>query len=334
MKNTYFSLLFLFIFTLSLHSWQLSAQQVQQTVVAELFSNTRCGICASRVPGFMTQMEQYGDQVLFLSFYTVSPGNCILHQQAKEVNDARVGHYNISGNPTLYLNGERAPNNVWNNAETNINPLINKTTEIEVSSNLSSDGNGFSADIEIIQHESFEPYQETVLQVYVVEKKVIAGNISSYTDHSNVVRKQLTPVMGHVYQSNAGANQLFSYEFEAEDFWDESEIAVVAFLQGADNTIYNASIAENTISSITQTDRRPDYKIYPNPTSDFVNIYSENNKQKTVSIHNLLGSAIHTETFTERRKKISLSELPRGLYLLRVSSPGLPDRTVRLLIER
>ncbi len=334
MKNTYFTFLFLFIFTLSLHSVEISAQQVQQTVVAELFSNTRCGICANRVPGFMSQMEQYSDQVLFFSFYTVSPGNCILHQQAKPVNDARVSHYNISGNPNLFLNGERAPSNVWNNVETNINPLLNQTTEIEVSSNLSTDGNRFSADIEVIQHEAFEPYQETVLQVYVVEKKVTAGNLSNYTEHTNVVRKQLTPAIGQVYQPDAGSNQLFSFEFEAEDFWDENEIAVIAFLQGADNTVFNASIAENTISSVSAKNRRPDYKIYPNPTADFVTIYTDNTKQKTVSIHNLLGSVVKTATFSHREKRIDLNELPRGVYLLRISSPGIPDRTLRLLVER
>lgn len=335
MKNIYFSLLFTLIFTLSISQPSVFAQQVQKTVVAELFTNTRCGICANRVPGFKSQLQDYGDQVLLLSFYSAAPyPSCVLHQEAKVVNDSRVSNYNVSGSPLLYLNGERAPTSVWTNPQAAIDAFTGQTTTFEITSSLTTDGNLYSVAIELIQHETFEPYQETVLQVFVIEKNVTAGNLANYMEHTNVVRAQLTPASGLVYQPTAGMNQLFTYDFEIQPFWDESEIAVIAFLQGADSEIYNASMAEPTISNISQFEKRPVYRIFPNPAADYLYIQSENRLTKTIGIYNLLGALVFTDSFNEREKKVLLSEFPRGLYLLRISSEGIPDRTVRLLIER
>ena len=78
--------------------------------------------------------------------------------------------------------------------------------------------------------------------------------------------------------------------------------------------------------------------IYPNPTSDDLNIYCKiQRKQNTqVRIYNLLGEMVFFESIKnhkgEYRKTIDISILSKGVYLFQVASPNrLAER--KLVIE-
>ena len=90
----------------TLTSIQLVFSQVPKKVVVEHFTNTNCSICASRNPGFYTNLHNQTG-ILHLAVHPSSPyPNCLLYQQNGTANDARTNYYGIYGStPRLVING-------------------------------------------------------------------------------------------------------------------------------------------------------------------------------------------------------------------------------------
>ena len=82
--------------------------QVAQNIVVEHFTNTRCGICANRNPGFYSNLENHPD-VFHISFHPSSPySNCVLNNHNTAENDARTNFYNNYGStPKFVVQGDK-----------------------------------------------------------------------------------------------------------------------------------------------------------------------------------------------------------------------------------
>ena len=97
-------------FTLSsiaiLISCQLAFSQVPQKAVVEHFTNTNCGVCSSRNPGFYTNLNAQPN-VLHLAVHPSAPyASCLLYQQNTVANNARTNYYGVFGStPRLVING-------------------------------------------------------------------------------------------------------------------------------------------------------------------------------------------------------------------------------------
>lgn len=61
------------------------------------------------------------------------------------------------------------------------------------------------------------------------------------------------------------------------------------------------------------------FNIYPNPTSDFVNITFEDNKVHSIVIYNSIGEAVLNRSIS-RRSNINVSTLSQGLYYIQTST--------------
>ncbi len=77
--------------------------------------------------------------------------------------------------------------------------------------------------------------------------------------------------------------------------------------------------------SVEQDNSFENFKIFPNPTSNILNIEMQNTSNFTTTIFDLAGKKIQT---LENQKSIDVSGLVNGLYLLRVESNGL-TRTLK-----
>ena len=88
----------------------LCAQPVPRAVVVEHFTNTLCGICASRNPGFYANLRQQPG-TLHIAYHPSSPYRaCVFNQQNVSENDARTNFYGIYGStPRLVVNGSVIP---------------------------------------------------------------------------------------------------------------------------------------------------------------------------------------------------------------------------------
>src|SRR5688572_6916976 len=86
--------------------------QVPKKVIVEHFTNTKCSICASKNPGFYTNLAAHPG-VLHLSVYPSSPyAACLLSQQTQPESDARTNYYGIyGGTPRFIIQGTVLPSN-------------------------------------------------------------------------------------------------------------------------------------------------------------------------------------------------------------------------------
>ena len=106
--------------------------QVEQKVIIEHFTNTRCGICASRNPAFYQTLAYY-PQALHIAYHPSSPySSCAFNMHNSSENDQRTYFYNIyGGTPRAVIQGEVvAPGN----------PLITADKiDLEASGNVNLD---------------------------------------------------------------------------------------------------------------------------------------------------------------------------------------------------
>ena len=76
-----------------------------------------------------------------------------------------------------------------------------------------------------------------------------------------------------------------------------------------------------TLSSVSEEDVFTDLKIYPNPTSGILNI-SGLTQAVNIGVYSLEGKLLKSES---RAEKIDISDLPAGLYFLKLS---VMDKTI------
>ncbi|MGB1004605.1 MAG: T9SS type A sorting domain-containing protein, partial [Salibacteraceae bacterium] len=77
------------------------------------------------------------------------------------------------------------------------------------------------------------------------------------------------------------------------------------------------SIAPTSVSDIDLNQR---FQIFPNPAQDFVQVSNNYGGKVLITIYNLTGAAVRTETLTEQDGTISLEGLMRGYYYISLNS--------------
>lgn len=80
-------------------------------------------------------------------------------------------------------------------------------------------------------------------------------------------------------------------------------------------------------NSVEQIDPSSKMMVYPNPALDYLSINIAVSGQKTLAIYNMLGARIMSSNFFEDKSEINISDLPSGMYILKVkTSEGLASR--------
>lgn len=64
------------------------------------------------------------------------------------------------------------------------------------------------------------------------------------------------------------------------------------------------------------------FEIFPNPTTDFITIQSDNNQLLDVKLYNAAGVLVMSTTSTEVQTKLDLSEIPAATYILSIKGDG------------
>lgn len=77
------------------------------------------------------------------------------------------------------------------------------------------------------------------------------------------------------------------------------------------NLLANVTTSINTVHSF-------DFKIYPNPTSTFVNIVADNSKFDVVNIIDITGNVLISEKYNSDKTQISVSNLEAGIYFVQL----------------
>jgi len=87
-------------------------------------------------------------------------------------------------------------------------------------------------------------------------------------------------------------------------------------LSGATGNWVNSS---NTVLAIDKTKKEFGFSLYPNPTSDFVNLnYANSVRIKKLQLFNSVGSLV--KEFDNNKKELNISKLSGGFYFLKIDS--------------
>lgn len=134
------------------------------------------------------------------------------------------------------------------------------------------------------------------------------------------------------------------------EFWDPINAAPITELMYTDNdmpvdaqlytyaieAVYVEGFSERTFSNfvelITGIDEieQRDVEMYPNPASHVVNINGV--MGATISIHNMVGAVVHSESILSETARINVADLPTGNYIIRITDPNSEKELIKKFI--
>jgi len=101
------------------------------------------------------------------------------------------------------------------------------------------------------------------------------------------------------------------------------DISVMRLIFSNESTVaveQNSLFINDFISGIENEETNQNYQIYPNPSSDFINIELNNLENVNVSIINATGQVVFKKSITEKQiEQIDISDFKKGIYLITIS---------------
>lgn len=314
---------------LLLISTQLINAQVAKKVVVEHFTNTKCGICSSRNPGFYKNLKNFPD-VLHLSIHPSSPyATCKLSQQNNPDNDDRTKYYNIyGGTPRLVIQGKVISANEDYNSSTLFSSEENQISSLSIKIEQSKFGtDSLHAKITITAEAAFG-LDSLRLFVALAEDTVFYQGSNGEPQHYDVYRASLFGATGTTVAVPTVKGQSLVYEatVPGNSIWDMNRIYTMAILQNsASKAIVQAEAAspkDNFTTAVLEPVASLDFNIYPNPANDLINVELKNNEVAVARLLTFRGDLIGKYTFNSTID-IPISYLPKGIYLIEVKQNGL-----------
>lgn len=315
--------------TVLLLSFQLAFSQVPKKTIVEHFTNTKCSVCASRNPGFYTNLAAQSN-VLHLAVHPSAPYSaCLLYKQNATANDARTNYYAIyGGTPRLVINGTVIPSSS-NYANSSIfTPYLGLTSP---------------ASIRIVQQKfATDSIRSTIIVKTVATHSLgalslfvaLAEDTLSYTGSNgeqrnfDVFRKSLSNAIGNSVTLPAaiGDSVMFTFSSESNAIWNFSRIYTLAILQ------------ETTSKSLVQAEAAPASKvvlsagihennkiihatIFPNPTKNFISVLLNEPATARISINSVDGKLLIQNTSElSSQFEMDISTLPIGTYMINIKT--------------
>jgi hypothetical protein len=317
MKN--YSLLLFFGFLLLSNTNQA---QVDQNVLVEHFTNTRCGTCASRNPGLRTNLSN-NPEILHLTFHPSSPySSCVLSQHNKSGNDDRTNYYGIyGGTPRIVIQGNVVSASTNYASSSIFNPYINKTSPFSIKvTTTKNDADSLVGNV-VIKTIANHSYTSLNLFVPAVEDTVFYNAPNGEKEHLNVFRKaiieqKLTSI------PSVGDSVVFAIENEMDNTWAPNHMYILALLQdSATKEIVQVTRSEEADTSSGGSANVEDIlntkgiSVYPNPFTGELKINLHHDNAAQLSIMNSLGQQVHQQTITNK-ESIELNDLENGIYWL------------------
>ncbi len=314
--------LLVLVFALALSNCTQAQTQAKRYILLEHFTNTPCSICGSQNPGFFNTIANFPDDVHHISYHTQFPySTCIFYQANTVQNSARTAFYNISSTPRVLRNGLNA-SSASQVTSAVLQGLQGQTSPIVVAVSETGTTNR-SATIQV--HTLGEaPGGNLRLFVALAEREIQYNAPNGETLHHNVFRRMLTNISGDSFTPAAtGGTKTFSFDYSIESGWNADQIYAIAFVQNIDTkeVLNSGTRFDPVVTALSEVEQTADFKIYPNPVSDILNIQFREPTSGTASLLNLTGAVLwdrplENTSFTS----FDLGSNPPGIYIIRVQT--------------
>ncbi|NLR93783.1 sulfatase-like hydrolase/transferase [Flammeovirga agarivorans] len=115
-------------------------------------------------------------------------------------------------------------------------------------------------------------------------------------------------------------------------FWRPKDAAGNAYLDNIELTIDTSNTRDHLVSELPSAEKMM-FSIYPNPTSDVVNIKSSHHQTTNVIIiYDLMGRKVCSQVFTSQLS-LAISHLQKGTYVISIISSSGENQKSKLVIQ-
>jgi hypothetical protein len=219
--------------------------QVQRTVLAEAFSNASCGPCAAQNPAYSAFLDNNTSKVIGIKYQTNWPGTDPMNAQTQTWVGPRVTYYSVSGVPWGALDGTAFAGPNYSGALANLDQAeldaryaVSTPFALSVSHYFNANNDSIFIQVTISTPSAYSNNgAQFRLHVAMIEKEICfttAPGSNGEKNFHNVVRRMYPDANGSAVQNTWTTGESITFNF-AEPIptyiYDESQIAVVAFLQ-------------------------------------------------------------------------------------------------------
>lgn len=322
---------------------QLAFAQVAKKTIVEHFTNTKCSICASRNPGFYTNLGTQTN-VLHLAIHPSSPySGCLLSQQNLAANDARTNYYGIYGStPKLVINGNLISPSANYASSTIFTPYIGLTSPASiriVQEKFATDSIRATVSIKT---EAVNTLGALSLFVALAEDTVFYTGSNGEPLHFDVFRKALTAAIGNpvTLPATVGDSVVYTFSSLSNPIWDFSRIFTLAILQETSSkNLVQAEAVPAAIGSVTTNVSAIKkvtnlFTLFPTVAHDYVNVQLNKLDFNTeIKIVDIIGKVVYTTHPTTLNFKLETSNYKSGVYFVQVTS-GYETATKRFIVSK
>jgi hypothetical protein len=291
---------------------QTSFAQVPQTVIVEHFTNTRCGICASRNPGLFTNLAA-NPKVLHIAVHPSRPySSCLLYQHNPTENDARTNYYGIlGGTPRIVINGT-----VMNGSFTGstlFDTFKTKTSPLDVRikhTNFAKDSIRATIVIKAVATHNLSSVQ---LYVPLVEDSLNYSAPNGESLHHNVFRKVFANEM--IAAPANGDSVVLNYTLTGNASWNFNKLKALALVQDMNTKVLiQAAESATTVNNINNIKSISNlgYKVFPNPNHGNFSISA--NEEGVLLLYNMHGKKVGEYQINKTLTSNLSLNLGKGIY--------------------
>lgn len=274
------------------------------------------------------------NEIINLHYHTDLAGKTEINNKNHHDPSGRVFHYGIRKAPQAAINGQTKESDnfedEWANKIFFHHTLIASPFEISINkASAASNIVDFSATITALKD-----FSDKVVIHAVVVDSVLPTNGGVY---HNVVRKMLPDASGTFRSKNWAKGEAQTLHFK----WDtkglpSAKFKVVVFIQDYDSKeVLQAAMSKPTyqrnqrteevdqVSGLAQQAGKSLVTVYPNPVANTLHIDAGIAEQTQWEIINTEGKIFKTGQVTKHctQLRVNVSDLPRGMYIISLSSP-------------
>jgi hypothetical protein len=299
----------------------LAHAQVTKKIIVEHFTNTKCSVCASRNPGFHTNLN-VNPAIQSISIHPSSPySTCFLSQQNTTDNDARTNYYGVyGGTPKLVINGSVIPSSQNYSLASMFSPFISQSNFTININQYAVGTDSIRSEIVIKRIAAGAPIGTASLFAGLVEDTVFGNGGNGETQHYNVFRRALFTPQGQVVNLpiNLGDSIIFNKTENFNQIWNTNRMRTVAILQEEISKLVIQSGLSSTLqigaaTLIKSNNSLNSISVYPNPASQYITVIGNEQQVFNYELSNQFGQVILNGKISNQQR-INVSFLADGIY--------------------
>jgi len=302
-----------------------NGQSFKKYIFLEHITNSRCGICGSKNPGFYGVINNYPKDIVHISYHPSFPySSCEFYKANPNENNGRVGYYpNVAGTPSLVMNGTLLPSSstLITDNQINAEKALKSPIEIKVTESGSTT-RSFQVTINKDNGATLAA-GNYIFYAFMAEKLVPIATPNGEKEHHDVFRKAISPINGTDITSQLKNTNSFTVplsDYVVPSAYNEKEMYLVAFIQNASSKeILNVGTKFTTTTEFTQIqDAKEWFTVFPNPIiSDFTINIKEGVVLEELKISNSNGMEIIKKIdIKDKENKFDISQFPAGNYII------------------